>query len=323
MPHSHGHGSGACHGSHDEHGDEDMGVRYALFQKIDLMNLECLNEEIEGSGKSVFRAYADRLDQSKYVQSDDGADLIFNIPFTGLVKLKSILLIGGEGECHSKRLRMFKNKPGLGFDDMGLKADQEIELPKPQPGQDFQEHKEEETEVYLNGHCVGKGCFYITEERVCWISGNGEEEGFQLDYLAIPVHAISSGDDQLPGVKCLWMMFEEPGVLEDRVQEEEDDEEESAEEEKELTSVEIRIAPKNPDSLQTMYKCMNDCQALHPDPDDDMINDEDDMEEEDEFEEFQDAHDNLEDATAALSLNDQRFQDAEEDVDATPKPTNG
>ncbi|CAG0909867.1 unnamed protein product [Cyprideis torosa] len=139
MPHSHGHGGGACHGSHDEHGDEDMGVRYALFQKIDLMNLECLNEEIEGSGKSVFRAYADRLDQSKYVQSDDGADLIFNIPFTGLVKLKSILLIGGEGECHSKRLRMFKNKPGLGFDDMGLKADQEIELPKPQPGQDFQE----------------------------------------------------------------------------------------------------------------------------------------------------------------------------------------
>merc|ERR1712071_546625 len=36
---------------------------------------------------------------------------------------------------------MFKNKPGLGFDDMGpLKPDQEIELPRPAPGDNFQEY---------------------------------------------------------------------------------------------------------------------------------------------------------------------------------------
>ena len=66
MSHSHGHGgcSGEDHGGHD-HGasglqGEELGIQYSLYQKIDLENVSCLNEEIDGSGKTVFKSWENR-----------------------------------------------------------------------------------------------------------------------------------------------------------------------------------------------------------------------------------------------------------------------
>ena len=89
--HGHSHGSG----SHD-HGKagllgEELGVQYSLYQKIDLENVSCLNEEVEGSGKSVFKAWENRKSKDKYVVSDADEELLFNIPFTGNIKLKGKL----------------------------------------------------------------------------------------------------------------------------------------------------------------------------------------------------------------------------------------
>lgn len=55
-----------CHdGHHDhDHADSDeMGIQYNLFEKIDKENLECLNESIEGAGKTVFKPWDKRLDR--------------------------------------------------------------------------------------------------------------------------------------------------------------------------------------------------------------------------------------------------------------------
>ena len=89
--HGHSHGSG----SHD-HGKagllgEELGVQYSLYQKIDLENVSCLNEEVEGSGRSVFKAWENRKSKDKYVVSDADEELLFNIPFTGNIKLKGKL----------------------------------------------------------------------------------------------------------------------------------------------------------------------------------------------------------------------------------------
>lgn len=65
MPHSHDHGPGCSHEAADVDNALEMGIQYSLFAKIDMMNLECLNEETEGSGKLVFKPYEDRLDFSK------------------------------------------------------------------------------------------------------------------------------------------------------------------------------------------------------------------------------------------------------------------
>ena len=63
-----GHGHGGCAHEHD-HGDsdEDLGSLYSLYLKIDTERVECLNEEMDGSGKTIFKPWDQRLDKEKVV----------------------------------------------------------------------------------------------------------------------------------------------------------------------------------------------------------------------------------------------------------------
>lgn len=64
MSHHHHHGN--CeHESSDSDYLKEIGVQYGLYQKIDLENLDCLNETTDGSGKLVFKPYEDRLNFEK------------------------------------------------------------------------------------------------------------------------------------------------------------------------------------------------------------------------------------------------------------------
>ncbi|KAL7741269.1 hypothetical protein ACLKA6_015152 [Drosophila palustris] len=130
MPHghSHDHGHGCSHEATDVDHALEMGIEYSLYTKIDLENTECLNEEIDGSGKTVFKPYEKRQDTSKYVQSDADEELLFNIPFTGNIKLKGIIICGANDDSHPNRVKIFKNRPKMTFDDAHGKADQEFEL---------------------------------------------------------------------------------------------------------------------------------------------------------------------------------------------------
>jgi len=133
---SHNHGSGGCghgHGHGHDHGQaglngEELGVQYSLYQKIDLENVTCLNEEIENSGKDVFKAWENRKDRTKVVCSDADEELLFNIPFTGDIKLKGLIVMGGEHGHHPAKVKLFKNRPHMSFDDAQAKCDQEFEL---------------------------------------------------------------------------------------------------------------------------------------------------------------------------------------------------
>lgn len=115
------HNHGCC-----DHGDlADESSAYSLYQKIDTINIECLNELVDGSGVKVFKAYSERLNTSDFVQSDCDAELLFNIPFTGDVKLKGIVVIG----CPElSRMRLYKSKMRMSFDDMRAEPDQEFEV---------------------------------------------------------------------------------------------------------------------------------------------------------------------------------------------------
>ncbi|XP_065356801.1 PITH domain-containing protein GA19395 [Calliphora vicina] len=130
MPHghSHDHGQGCGHEATDVDNALEMGIEYSLYQKIDMENLECLNEESVGSGKKVFKPYEKRLDLTEFVQSDADEELLFNIPFTGNVKLKGIIVAGANDDSHPNKMRLFKNRPAMTFDDVRGKADQEFEL---------------------------------------------------------------------------------------------------------------------------------------------------------------------------------------------------
>ena len=64
----HSHGSGGCGGhghSHDLEGDADFSNQFSLYLKIDLERVTCLNEATDGSGKTVFKPYDQKLDREK------------------------------------------------------------------------------------------------------------------------------------------------------------------------------------------------------------------------------------------------------------------
>ncbi|XP_046402358.1 PITH domain-containing protein GA19395 [Ischnura elegans] len=125
--HNHGHGH-SCAGDHDHDDTPEMGFQYSLYQKIDRENMECLNESVEGAGKEVFKTWEDRLNVEKIVESDVDEELLFNIPFTGNIKLKGIIVAGSDDETHPSKIRLFKNRPHMTFDDARIKADQEFDL---------------------------------------------------------------------------------------------------------------------------------------------------------------------------------------------------
>ncbi|KAG5443394.1 hypothetical protein CSKR_113667 [Clonorchis sinensis] len=93
-----------------------------LYQFIDLHNLECLNEAVIGSGKSVFKPYEDRKNTTVYVESDSDEELLFNVPFTGSVKLKAIIIAGDNMGSHPNLVTLYKNKPFMTFSDTEMEA---------------------------------------------------------------------------------------------------------------------------------------------------------------------------------------------------------
>lgn len=156
MPHdhNHGHGEGCAHESSDSDYLKEIGIQYSLYTKIDVDNLECLNESVEGSAKFIFKPYEERLNFDKvmfcfakkgsfvnwesnntpnyfgkqFVESDADEELLFNIPFTGNIKLKGITIIGANDNSHPNKVRLFKNRPKLSFDDAASKPDEEFNV---------------------------------------------------------------------------------------------------------------------------------------------------------------------------------------------------
>lgn len=61
----HNHGDDCCHGHPSVDPSDEMGVQYSLYTKINLDNVNCLNEVVDGSGKDVFKPWEDRLNFEK------------------------------------------------------------------------------------------------------------------------------------------------------------------------------------------------------------------------------------------------------------------
>ncbi|KAI1287693.1 putative PITH domain-containing protein [Halotydeus destructor] len=126
----HGHCHGQCDHNHSDPAGDDRGVSFSLYTKIELDRVECLNEAVDGSGKTIFKAWDERLDNQKFVESDADEELLINVPFAGTVKLKAIVIRGANDNSHPSKLRLFKNRPNMTFDQTSLEPDQEIDLNK-------------------------------------------------------------------------------------------------------------------------------------------------------------------------------------------------
>ena len=60
----------------------------------------------------MFKPWERRLDKRDFVESDADEELLINIPFNGDVKLKGLIVIGGEDDTHPDKVEhLYDHKP--------------------------------------------------------------------------------------------------------------------------------------------------------------------------------------------------------------------
>jgi len=134
----------ACGNSHDHDQEDQLGL--SLQKYIDIPNSYCLNEHRSNAGKSILKPYTDRLTTSPSLQSprdDDDLELLFHIPFTEAVSIRSISIHGkasiwnrddvDEVSSYPYSVKVFANRNDLDFDTAReLQSDLKLELIPPE-----------------------------------------------------------------------------------------------------------------------------------------------------------------------------------------------
>ncbi|GAA5904169.1 hypothetical protein JCM8208_003469 [Rhodotorula glutinis] len=102
-------------------GDEDAhvlldGALNFLYQHVDRDKVVALNADDPEQGKVVIRPWDQRTQQDEWIESDADEQLILHIPFTGSVKLRSILIKTGPAGHTPDKMLVFANQL-LDFDE--------------------------------------------------------------------------------------------------------------------------------------------------------------------------------------------------------------
>ncbi|KAK3943511.1 PITH domain-containing protein [Diplogelasinospora grovesii] len=124
MSHNHGH---ACHDEHthshggdghdhDHSDDITPALQDSLYRHIEFDKITALNEATYGSGKAICKkTWQERMNPEPELVSDCDEQLIVNIPFTGQVKLHSILLRSSDSPSAPKTLKVIINREDVDF----------------------------------------------------------------------------------------------------------------------------------------------------------------------------------------------------------------
>ncbi|KAL7269917.1 hypothetical protein RUND412_007394 [Rhizina undulata] len=128
--HEHEHGGGDGH-SHDD--DITPALQTSLYKHIDFDKVTTLNEASPGSGRDVVKkTWTERLDMTRILESDADEQLLMFIPFTGTIKLHSLLLRPHPLPHAPKTLKLYANRDDLDFTSIAdTPATQTLELPIP------------------------------------------------------------------------------------------------------------------------------------------------------------------------------------------------
>ncbi|KAK4111202.1 DUF1000-domain-containing protein [Canariomyces notabilis] len=109
--HDHSHG-----GEHDHSDDITPALQFSLYQHIKFDEITTLNEARYGSGKEVVKkTWADRMAPEPEVESDADEQLLMNVPFTGQIRLHSILLRTSDSDSAPKTLKVIINRDDVDF----------------------------------------------------------------------------------------------------------------------------------------------------------------------------------------------------------------
>ncbi|KAJ5226743.1 uncharacterized protein N7469_006749 [Penicillium citrinum] len=126
--HHNDHGDGGhCHAEHDHSNDITPAIQSLLYTQIDFDKINTLNESAPNVGAAIVKkTWAERLNDSPELESDADEQLLIYIPFTGQVKVHSLLVYTAPTPCAPKTLKLFKNR-----DDIDFSTASELSLPVP------------------------------------------------------------------------------------------------------------------------------------------------------------------------------------------------
>ncbi|PYH82112.1 DUF1000 domain protein [Aspergillus uvarum CBS 121591] len=137
--HHHGHG-GHCHDEdgHDHSNDITPAIQSLLYSQVQFDSITTLNEAAPKSGAAIVKkTWAERLDDEPELESDADEQLLMYIPFTGQVKVHSLLIYTAPTPSAPKTLKLFKNRDDIDFATASeLSPTQTIEIPQPVAGAD-------------------------------------------------------------------------------------------------------------------------------------------------------------------------------------------
>ncbi|XP_054097850.1 methylosome subunit pICln isoform X2 [Callithrix jacchus] len=140
-------------------------------------------------------------------------------------------------------------------------------FPPPGPAEGLL-RQQPDTEAVLNGKGLGTGTLYIAESRLSWLDGSGL--GFSLEYPTISLHALSRDRSDCLG-EHLYVMVNAKFEEESKESVADEEEEDSDDDVEPIT--EFRFVPSDKSALEAMFTAMCECQALHPDPEDEDSDD--------------------------------------------------
>ncbi|KAI1130364.1 translation protein [Nemania abortiva] len=124
-----GHGHGHHNHEHDHTDDITPALQHSLYQHIDFSQIVTLNEARRDSGKAIVqKTWAERQNRDPELESSIDEQLLMDVPFTGQVKLHSILIRAPQDSSAPRTLRVFINQKDIDFNSIPSKPTQEFEL---------------------------------------------------------------------------------------------------------------------------------------------------------------------------------------------------
>lgn len=113
--HSHGHGHGHAPPPETSEGE-------TLFPHIDLQGVRSMNVANSNDVPLIIRPWNERFEETPIIESDLDEELIIVIPFSGTVKLHSLLFRSLGDETSPQEIKLYKNQPQISFDTLSQSA---------------------------------------------------------------------------------------------------------------------------------------------------------------------------------------------------------
>ncbi|KAF3070934.1 PITH domain-containing protein 1 [Daldinia childiae] len=114
----HEHGGDHHHNHEHDHTDDIVPtIHHSLYQHIIFDQITTLNEAQGDSGRKIIeKTWAESDQLVPELQSDADEQLIINVPFTGQVKLHTILIRAPLDQTAPRLLKVFSNREDVDFD---------------------------------------------------------------------------------------------------------------------------------------------------------------------------------------------------------------